>query len=476
MALIAQARADPAVLSAMHAVAGRDGTTRLVLTLGPGIPQKWSVSGQGSTDVTITLPKTTLSPLITGGVPSVNALDRVTTTASGGDLYVTLHLIADVPITVSTRDSLMLVNIAAAKIKATPAPVQTYKQRSAHTPYESGHVFDIVRLKYADVSEVVGVLVEGQHITPNDIFETQGSIFTLPTSATVSSPMQAPQGYAPSTTAPESRGLRINDNIAVDRRLNAVILSGSPELVSALEAEIAKIDVPLPAVMLECQVVELTETAAHDLGLDYAPAPGAPIATGGLSILTGQTPQFHATFQASLFATIAKGGGKLLATPRVLAVDGLPAQILTGEALPIIQSTIFPGTPTVTQVTTTYIAVGVNLQIQSHVAPGGFVTSHVFAEVSSVTAFISTSQGNVPQISLRQANTSATVGDGTPFVVGGLLRDEEISNMSKLPLLGDMPLLGGLFRSRHDSSIRQNLYIIVTPHVIQPAHPSPKNP
>jgi general secretion pathway protein D len=184
-------------------------------------------------------------------------------------------------------------------------------------------------------------------------------------------------------------------------------------------------------------------------------------------VLSGNTPQFHANLAANLFATIARGGGKILATPRVLAVNGTPAQILTGDALPIITTTTFPGPPIVTQQTVTYIAVGVNLQIQPRITQDGFVTSHIYAEVSSVTAFIPTQQGNVPQISLRQTSTTATVADGQPFAVGGLLKDEEIENMSRVPGLGSLPIIGGLFRVRHDTATKTNLFIFITPHVIR---------
>jgi general secretion pathway protein D len=120
----------------------------------------------------------------------------------------------------------------------------------------------------------------------------------------------------------------------------------------------------------------------------------------------------------------------------------------------------------VTQTTVSYIAVGVNLQIQPRITEDGYVTSHVFAEVSSVAAFVATQQGQVPQISLRQATTQATVKDGESFIIGGLLQQEEITNMSKIPFLGSLPIIGGLFRVRHDSSTRTNLYIFITPHII----------
>ena len=107
------------------------------------------------------------------------------------------------------------------------------------------------------------------------------------------------------------------------------------------------------------------------------------------------------------------------------------------------------------------------MQIQPRIDPDGFVTSHIYAEVSSVTQYVAVPGQQVPQVSLRQLNTQATVADGHSFIVGGLLKDEEITSLSKIPVLGDLPLIGGFFRVRHDTAEHTNLYIFITPHIIQ---------
>ncbi len=438
--------------------------TRIVVTSSAAIAG-WKLIGAGTTDIALVLPNTSVAsppPVLAHATGSVSSFDF---TANGTQLYATFHLTGLVTATAAQSGSTITIVLK----DSGRSPVQRTQQPQVHTAQSANAPsFEVIPLKYADVSEVAGILVAGQQMTPNDLFQTQGSIFTLPSSANGAQPLQNQQTYSnlAQPSQPQSFGEKLNDNIAVDRRLNAIVLSGTPQQIAQYKAVIQAIDVPLQSVMLECQVVELSETAARDLGLELSTGAGSPVVSGGAEIVSGQMPVFRATLQANLFATIAKGGGKILATPRVLALSGMSAQILTGDALPIIQTTIFPGSPTVTQVTTNYIAVGVNLQIQPRITVDGNVTSHIFAEVSSVTAYVPTTQGNVPQISLRQATTSATVADGTPFVIGGLLRDEEISNMSKIPVLGDLPIIGGLFRTRHDTSTRTNLFVIITPHII----------
>jgi type II secretory pathway component GspD/PulD (secretin) len=90
------------------------------------------------------------------------------------------------------------------------------------------------------------------------------------------------------------------------------------------------------------------------------------------------------------------------------------------------------------------------------------VTSHIYSEVSSVTQM---TQG-YPQISQRTASTVATVRDGEAFVIGGLLQDNEIKNLTKLPFVGDLPLIGPFFRHVTTSHTQDNLYIVVTPHIV----------
>ena len=112
-----------------------------------------------------------------------------------------------------------------------------------------------------------------------------------------------------------------------------------------------------------------------------------------------------------------------------------------------------------------YVNVGVTLQIAPRVTSDGFVTSHVFCVVSSVTG---TSQG-YPTISQREAETSATVRDGETFVIGGLTEESDITSNNKIPGLGDLPIIGGLFGLRTETKSKTELYIVVTPHIVKRA-------
>lgn len=340
--------------------------------------------------------------------------------------------------------------------------------------YAPGDTFELVHLKYADVSEIVGLLSQGVSVKSNDLF--------IPREPAFGSNSLTGNSYnpGPSTQAPGSDdtplGQSIDAGMAVDRRLNAIWLRGSPDYIARMKAMIAAIDVPLDSVILETQFVELTESGAKAIGIDFNNANGqiglitfhsgeaiAPGFSQGCDSF-GQNCSGHvlsAGLQAAIYAQISKGNGRIISKPRIAAQSGSTAKIITGDALPILTAITLSGVNGVSQ-QVQYVNVGVTLQIAPRVSNDGYVSSHVFCVVSSVTGF---SQG-YPTISQREAETSATVRDGDSFVIGGLTQEDVINSHSKVPLLGDIPVLGQAFRKDSKTQSKTELYIVVTPHVV----------
>jgi general secretion pathway protein D len=459
----------------------RGGATRVVLLFSGSIPQ-YSLYGNGSPDVAILLSDTQRS----GGAPSTltgsGNLRTVTIDSVGNNVSLGLHLSAPATVRVLPGNGpTLIVEIPNGGASASPSPSPQPFSSSYATPPPSrpklqsgGRVVEVVPLKYADVSEIVGVLVPGSNIASNDTFAPQPSSFgtgqlnsgyTGQATPAFTTSVQTPgETGAPTSAGGGGGGMgeRVSDNIAIDRRLNAIILSGTLDEIAPIIEMIQKLDVPLQSVVLETQIVELTDSAAKDLGIDFTAA-GGPTATATYTIKNLNQPEITVGLQAALFAEIKNGKGWLIAKPRIVAQSGTQASILTGDALPIVTSIISPGVNAVSQ-QVQYINVGVSLQIEPRISADGFVTSHIYSEVSSVTGFTQ----NYPTISQRQAQTIATVKDGQPFIIGGLLQQSQLSNVAKVPGLGDLPLVGGLFRVRHDTSENTNLYIIVTPHIVAP--------
>lgn len=326
--------------------------------------------------------------------------------------------------------------------------------------------YELVMLKYADVSEVVGLLTDGLTVKSNDLFIPREPAFGS-NSLTGNSYSPGPSNQAPGSDD-KPLGQSVDSSIAIDRRLNAIWLKGSPQRIARLKAQIAQIDIPLDSVILETQLVELTETGAKAIGIDFNNA------NGQIGVATFQSGQFippgipagahltSASLQTAIYAQVQKGQGKIISRPRIAAQSGSTAKIITGDALPILTSITLSGVNGVSQ-QVQYVNVGVTLQIAPRVSDDGFVSSHVFCVVSSVTGY---SQG-YPTISQREAETSATVRDGDSFVIGGLTQEDLISSRSKIPVLGDIPVLGQAFRTDRSTRSKTELYIVVTPHIVR---------
>lgn len=331
--------------------------------------------------------------------------------------------------------------------------------------WQPGDSYELVLLKYADVSEVVGLLSEGVEIQPNDVFIAREPGFGSPganqANNFISPPPQNQREQLP-------LGQNFGNGLAIDRRLNAIWITGTPERIARVKRQIELIDVPVDSVILETQFIELTETGARNIGLDFNNSNGqmgtVQATRGGFNpfgvnptdiLLSGQ-------LQAAIYAEIQKGEGRIVSRPRIAAQSGSTAKIITGDALPILTSIQLSGVNGVSQ-QVQYVNVGVTLQIAPRVSSDGYITSRIYGVVSSVTGF---SQG-FPTISQREAETSASVRDGETFVIGGLTQENVLTTKSKVPLLGDIPVLGNLFRNERSSTTRTELYIVITPRIVR---------
>jgi general secretion pathway protein D len=338
-----------------------------------------------------------------------------------------------------------------------------YGSRDNYVPDDFGNDgAELIKLKYADVSEVVGLLTEGITVRPNNIFILREPGF--------GSPGQNGGGGSGGRKPEDNEqplGESVDRNLAIDRRLNAIWVRGTPDYIARVKRQIEVIDVPVDSVILETQFIELSESGARNLGIDLANGVNqtavGTVKRGEFAPFGGPSDLLKSfSLQAALYAQIQKGEGRILSKPRIAAQSGATAKIITGDALPILTSITLSGVNGVSQ-KVDYVNVGVTLQIAPRVSPDGYVTSQIYAVVSSVTGY---SQG-YPTISQREAETSASVRDGESFVLGGLIQENSLKSKSKVPILGDIPLLGRAFSYEKTSRGKTELYIIITPRIVR---------
>jgi general secretion pathway protein D len=463
-----QPEPTPATLNSI-AVNDAGAESRILLTFGPLAP-KYSIVANDNDKPSIAF------ALSSKGAqakipPSLRGLVRtIGFEQSDSVLIMTLGAIAPSHLAVTPvgdRAISIAVTPAGQGPSATGAPAAPLPRAVDRAPGHDG--FEVVHLKYADVSEVVGLLTAGLTVKSNDSFTPHEPAFGSAGmgGASAFQPIPPPNLEPPNQPFAQS----VDDTIGIDRRLNAIVLKGSPERIAWLRDQIAKIDVPVDSVVLETIFVELTETGAKNVGLDFNNS------NNQLAVATFQTGAYippgtwgggdslaSASLQAAIAAQVTKGNGRIVSKPRISAQSGSSAKIITGDALPILTSITLSGVNGVSQ-QVQYVNVGVTLQIAPRVSSDGFVSSHVFCVVSSVTGF---SQG-YPTISQREAETSATVRDGETFVIGGLTQENELSSTEKIPGLGDVPVLGEMFRMRRGTKSKTDLYIVVTPRIVKRA-------
>jgi general secretion pathway protein D len=187
--------------------------------------------------------------------------------------------------------------------------------------------------------------------------------------------------------------------------------------------------------------------------------------SGSASTQTLTAPGFAAIFSLSEF----KDAINVLSTPQILTSDNQEAEILVGENVPFIsqrERDVTTSTTVLNSITRT--DVGIKLQITPQITEGDYVKLDIFQEISSVKSAsddILTSVG--PTTTKRATKTSVLVKDGHTVVIGGLMQEKDEESVTKVPLLGDIPLLGWLFKFKSVSNKKTNLLIFLSPHVVK---------
>ena len=257
----------------------------------------------------------------------------------------------------------------------------------------------------------------------------------------------------------------------VDKVNNAVVLVGSAGQMQILDSFLEQVDTPLAQVLIESMVVEVPTEVTHNLGVAWGTAEAMTLtwneSTPGTCCSVFSAPSIAnilITTPALVFTInnlITENRSKLLANPRLAVRDGETAKMNIGDKIPF-QVVNAQGVPSVI-----IIEAGVQLEVTPHIGSDGYVTMKMHPEVSSILT--APSPGVPPTIATREADSSVTVKDGTPIVLAGLIQKNEVETTIKVPLLGDVPILGWLFRSTSTDKIDNEVIFVITPHILAKA-------
>lgn len=273
-------------------------------------------------------------------------------------------------------------------------------------------------------------------------------------------------------------------SIVADKLTNSLIIIATPTQYEELAKIIRKLDIPRRQVLVEAVIAEMSLEKLMDLGVEWATTEATP--TGGPAGETeffggthfGMRPELLAGTLYGMSLGLIKGGDisalinlsqtdtdvNILSTPSLLTNDNQEAQITVGERVPLITGTRYTEEDRPIY-TFTYEDVGIILRITPQINPKGFVTLKISQKITKVlreTLY----EVKAPKLTKRETQTTVTVGDKETIVIGGLIRDDKSSAVRKVPFLGDIPLLGRLFRRETEETKKTSLLVFVTPHII----------
>ncbi len=290
-------------------------------------------------------------------------------------------------------------------------------------------------------------------------------------------------------------------NVAVHPANQSIVLSGTVSSPAVLKQVLDLADTYNPGkvvnmmtvqgtqqVMLSVRFVEMERTVAKDLRLNVQQT---PTTTGPqVTVTSGDSLNFVAQSAMNTFGTASllwsvaggnlsvlfdaletKGLIKTLAEPTLVAMSGDTANFLAGGEFPIPVAQSASGiTGVLPTITIEYKQFGISLAFTPTILQDGLINMVVNPEVSSIDSTTSVQLGDIsiPGIKVRRAHTTVELRDGESFTVAGLLADDYQNNIRQFPFIGDIPILGALFRSTSYQSDQTELVIVVTPHLVTP--------
>lgn len=259
-------------------------------------------------------------------------------------------------------------------------------------------------------------------------------------------------------------------DIFVDDRLNMVVVRDTPEVMRLVERLIQSIDLAEPEVMMEVEVIEVSNNTLDSLGLTWPTSAsfGVPGGTEPLTTFTGlraytTNPLALATLRAT------HDLNNILANPKIRARNREKAHVLLGEKLPVFTTTSTPTNGAISNaVAVNYVDVGVKLDVEPQVQLDNDVTIKVALEVSSITNTVSGPGGSVAyQVGTRQATTTLRLRDGETQVLAGLINDTESRSAAGIPGVYEIPVLGRLFGLTTNERKKTEVILLITPHIVR---------
>jgi type II secretory pathway component GspD/PulD (secretin) len=387
---------------------------------------------------------------------------------SGSEKKLTLNL-KDVKLIDMIRHICALTGLRFLKVGGTYVLATEEGLKSAYpAEWEAAHPTPVLPPPAAQPA-VVTSLVMLNHISSAKIAPVLEKVFDKQVLTVVAGPTsESPSVMNQDTTKATGGGTTVLNGDPELSTLTArtLILRGPEHLVREAEKLARQLDILRTQVVIEVTIWDINDTAMRELGMSWG--------FGSINISENdpkidQFGSFSRTglnFTSAIKALEKKDQAKILASPNISVLDGERAFILIGDRI------IYPVLIGYSQANTPIFSkeeerVGIYLQVAASVASDGEITLSLYPQVSTVTGFLEVNGASYPQISTREAQSTLRIRSGETLVMGGLLKTEEVRQLEKVPLLGDIPFLGELFKRRKTTTQSSQVLISIKPTLLK---------
>lgn len=307
-----------------------------------------------------------------------------------------------------------------------------------------------------------------------------------------------PQTPPPVASPPKTTGKQDKIKAVAHKESNSLIVTATPQEWEEIKKIIKILDTARKQVLLEVLIVELSSTDLNDFGIDwryqelaYGQFNTGLAAQGGVIDKNGRPTNVN-TLSGFSLGFIRRGGQQIigilnanstnenfnvLSAPQILTLDNQEAEINVGQDVPVRtqnRNAGLGGDNAVTVANFEYRPTGIKLKFTPHINKNNRITLDLYQEIKNVAGISSEATGGNPTFNKRDIKTTIVVDNIQTIVIGGLLSNDKQKKVQKIPILGEIPLLGTLFRRTTNQNRKTNLMVFLTPHILDDREKSDK--
>lgn len=263
-------------------------------------------------------------------------------------------------------------------------------------------------------------------------------------------------------------------DIFIHEKTNSIMMRDTPDAIRLAEKMVADQDIAEPEVMLEVEVLEVSTSRLSELGIKWPSSftlstPASATTLGQLRGLAGND-LLASPLSATLNLKLEDGDTNVLASPRIRVRNREKAKIMIGSRVPVITNAVTPvstGTPVITG-SVQYLDVGLKLEVEPDIHRDNEVVIKVGLDVSSIIKEVPNAQSGTLayEVGTRNASTVLRLKDGETQILAGLISDEDRNTASKVPGLGQLPVIGRLFSSHKNDGTKTEIVLSITPRIV----------